>query len=293
MTKEYGKIIFVNSYKGGAGKTTLSMMHCIDDLFNTQKYNNVIYMDLDILGTGTCYLFDETKLPEGKSFEVTGEAVPIELTKGAESALLHVVYLSPSIDGKFSLGSIHFINHQELAIEMLREKIQQYIVKYLNIQPGSLFVLDCSPGFSKFEQQLLRFCYAELNTKAEIFEEYITTLDSSHIKKCICCLNATQTAFEVYANHRNIRLTINDMQNYDGYLRSIAGTSNPMPVIDRKWSEIRKEIRDKLNNDDIELYRWKYSKEIALRTTFLNESKIENQVEDYIFTADNYKEMQA
>ena len=47
--KKQNEIIIVNSFKGGAGKTTLALTHCINDLFHEQKYENVIYIDLDIL----------------------------------------------------------------------------------------------------------------------------------------------------------------------------------------------------------------------------------------------------
>ena len=40
------KAIFVNSFKGGAGKTTLALTHCIDQLFHKNRsYENVIYID--------------------------------------------------------------------------------------------------------------------------------------------------------------------------------------------------------------------------------------------------------
>ena len=74
------KIIFVNSFKGGAGKTTLSLMHCITGLFSSSVYENVIYMDLAILGTATSYLFEDGRLPVEKCFDRTGKPVKIALT---------------------------------------------------------------------------------------------------------------------------------------------------------------------------------------------------------------------
>lgn len=39
------KVIFVNSFKGGAGKTTLALMYCINHVFYQKgQYENVIYI---------------------------------------------------------------------------------------------------------------------------------------------------------------------------------------------------------------------------------------------------------
>lgn len=282
-----GKIIFVNSYKGGAGKTTLAMMHCIDDLFHKKAYKNVIYIDLDILGTGTRYLFDENKLPEDKCFDITEKPVMIELKEGKETAPLYVAYLSPSFNGHFALGGQHFINHPEIAEESLREKVMKFISKCIDAEPETLFVLDCAPGFSKFEQNILKSCY-NLDKKITIQEEYVTTMDSSHIRKCIQCLNDTQTGFEIDIAKRDISIYINDMQNFEGYL--LPDKDSAMPKIDKiteLWNSIKKYIKNSLNNRKIKIYRWKYSQNISVRTTFHYEQKLENNVRDYLFTINN------
>lgn len=78
------KILFVNSFKGGAGKTTLSLMHCISNLFDGNDFDNVIYMDLDRLGTATSYLFEDGKLPMDRCFNLTEETVSVELEANKE-----------------------------------------------------------------------------------------------------------------------------------------------------------------------------------------------------------------
>lgn len=292
-----GKIIFVNSYKGGAGKTTLSMMHCIDALFHTKKYKNVIYMDLDILGTGTRYLFDEKKLPEDKCFDNTGTSVPITLKKGTETALLHIAYLSPSFNGHFSLGGLRFINHQEMLEKTLEEKVIKFLQASLKAEAGTLFILDCAPGFSRFEQHILKKCYdLASKEKLEIQEDYVTTLDSSHIKKCIQCLIDSKDGFEMDIEHRKIRFIINDMQNYTASLSDPDKTTAGNDPAEAYWKNVKKSIKkefaDKeLSNEEIkkiEFFRWKYSSHISNRTTFLKEQKLENDVDDYIFQSGNF-----
>lgn len=290
-----GKIIFVNSYKGGAGKTTLSMMHCIDALFHTKKYKNVIYMDLDIWGTGTRYLFNEQKLPEDKCFDNTGTTVPIELKKDNETALLHMAYLSPSFNGHFSLGGLRFINHQEMLENALEEKIIKFLQTCLESESSTLFVLDCAPGFSRFEQHILKKCY-DLKEKPEIQEDYVTTLDSSHIKKCIQCLADSKVGFEMDIERRKIRFIINDMQNYTTSLSSPGKTTAGSDPVETYWKSVKRTIKKELgdkkfSNEEIkqvEIFRWKFSSSISNRTTFLKERKLENEVDDYIFQSGNF-----
>ena len=52
-------------------------------------------MDLDILGTGTCYLFDEERLTEARSFDKTGDSVKVPLGIGRQTEILHMAYLDP------------------------------------------------------------------------------------------------------------------------------------------------------------------------------------------------------
>lgn len=286
-----GKIIFVNSYKGGAGKTTLSLMHCIDDLFNSHKYTNVIYMDLDMLGTGTCYLFEDGKLPEEKCFEKTGKQVTVVLTDGAgETAQLYVTFLNPAFKGRSALGGNHWLNHQEAAEESLRKKVMDFIRECFKKVPNTLVVLDCAPGLARLEQKILKECYElAVGGNIEIQEEYVTTLDSAHIRKCIQCLNNNRVSSALDEKTRKIRMVINDMQNYEGYINDRVNSKVSTVTADEAWADIVGEIKKTLKNKAIEIYRWKYSKEIALRTTFKNERKLENQVDDYIFTSKNYR----
>lgn len=58
---------------------------------------------------------------------------------------------------------------------------------------------------------------------------------------------------------------------------------------DSKWNDFAENISEKLNNIAVNIYSWKYSLEIAMRTVFMQGEKVENQVENYIFTSDNYK----
>lgn len=54
------KIVMFNSFKGGAGKTTTALCRCISE-YKEKVYQNVYYVDLDILGTGVEYVLSLRK----------------------------------------------------------------------------------------------------------------------------------------------------------------------------------------------------------------------------------------
>lgn len=281
MRNEPIKIIFVNSFKGGAGKTTLSLSHCISALHETE---NVIYMDLDLLGTGTRYLFDEKNVPPDQCFDQTGKSVPVKIAYSSGDKILHLAYLSTSFKGHFTLGGAHLIQHQEIAEEGLISRVLSFINEQTQTSVKTLLVLDCAPGFTKMEQKILKECYS-LAAKGlvEVEEEYITTLDSAHVQKCIQCLYDGKDNFEVPKKHRNIKVVINDIQNYEGYLREKLQRDT-----NAEWQKIAEEIRKQFVNMAITLIRWKYSEEIAVKSTYMNERKLENQVDEYILTSGNF-----
>lgn len=288
---ERGRIIFVNSFKGGAGKTTLSLMHCISGIFHGAGYKNshfenVVYMDLDILGTGTCYLFDEEQLTEDKSFGQTGEPVKVPLKLNRQKGLLYVAYLDPKLKMRASFGEKQFVNHQTIAIEILKERVTDFIRKQFEQVSETLLVVDCAPGFSELEQRVMEFCY-ELAVKKDILveENYVTTLDAAHIRKCIESMNDIDVTFSYRPKFRSVHVVINDMQNYVRYVKEV----EEAPDYEKKIEEIAKEIQVRLGNSRTRLHFWRYSPDMALRSVFTREQKVENHAEDYLFTEENYR----
>ena len=288
MKNEPVKIIFVNSFKGGAGKTTLSLSHCITGFSDPEKFDNIVYMDLDLLGTGTRYLFDEKNVPEDKCFDQTGKSVSIKIGTGGQNEL-HLAYLSTSFNGRFVLGGPHFAHHQGIVEETLRDKVIKFIKAQTSRSVKTMIVLDCAPGFSEMEQKILKECYS-MASQGEVIveEEYVTTLDSAHVRKCIQCLHEGQKNFEVPKDNRNIKVVINDIQNYEGYLRNEEGKNAT-----EEWEKIAAEMKKQFGDMKITLMRWKYSEEVAIKSTYLNERKLENQIDDYILTSANYIEIGA
>lgn len=78
----------------------------------------------------------------------------------------------------------------------MKGKVIDFINRSLKEEPKTLLVLDCAPGFSHFEQQILEECYKlAAKGKVNVQEDYVTTLDSAHVEKCIQCLKDSQTSF--------------------------------------------------------------------------------------------------
>jgi hypothetical protein len=290
--KKHNEIVFVNSFKGGAGKTTLSLTHCIDDLFHEQKFENVIYIDLDILGTATSYLFDKDKLPLEKCFNHTKKAVRVDLDYEGETKGLHVLYLSPELKTRSIYKGINYINNQDIAQQLLRDDITAFVRERVEGQEGNLIVFDCAPGFSKMEQELLKTCYdMKLARKTQVREEYVATLDSGHIEKCVQCLADSWKTFQVQPDFRNIRLTLNDIQNYYSY-----ANRDPKSDAEQQFQEIAETISARLQEEqvrEVEIFFWRYSQDIAVHSVFRHQRFVENQVDCYILTQDSYKKYQA
>lgn len=287
--KVQNKIIVVNSFKGGAGKTTLALTHCMDALFHQRKYENVVYIDLDILGTATSYLFDKEKLPLDKCFNQTGTGTEVPLAYDGESRRLHVVYLSPELKMQSMYGGLNYMNHQELVQQRLRDDILDYVRGIVGKQKGNLIVFDCAPGFSRMEQELLKACYdMKLDKKADIMEEYVATLDSGHIEKCVECIRVSWETLLIPPEFRKVRLTLNDIQNYYRY----AEEDEKMDA-EKQLGEMAETLAARLKREDdvhnTEICFWRYSKEIAMRSIFMHQWFVENQIDSYIMTSDSYR----
>lgn len=215
----------------------------------------------------------------------------ITLTYENESKVLYIVYLSPGLKTRSSYGESDYVNHQGIARQRIRDDIFTYVSNILEKQKSNLVVFDCAPGFSEMEQELLKKFYdMKFRGKVDVREEYVATLDTGHIEKCIQCIRDSWEILDISPEYRNIRMTLNDMQNYYQYLNT-----DPKADVEQRIQKMADSIKTRLQAEGdmqaVEIFFWRYSKEIAVRSIFMNQTIVENQPECYIMTEDSYKKM--
>ena len=199
-----------------------------------------------------------------------------------------MAYLDPKGKIKAAFGEKHFVSHQTVAIDILEKQVTDYIRKAFQTVPETLLVVDCAPGFSELEQKVLGFCY-DLAGKSDILveENYVTTLDSAHVRKCIESMNDIDVSVHYRRESRCVHVVINDIQNYVRYVKEV----EEAPDAEERIEGIAREIQNRLDNDRVRVHLWRYSQEMALRNVFSRGQKVENHTEDYLFTGENYREI--
>ena len=64
--KKKNKIIMVNSFKGGTGKTSVALAQCVHNWRTKNTYDNIYFLDIDRLGTSLAYIL----LPESEKANI-------------------------------------------------------------------------------------------------------------------------------------------------------------------------------------------------------------------------------
>ena len=64
----------------------------------------------------------------------------------------------------------------------------------------------------------------------------MTTLDHAHIHKCVQCLEDSVNGFKKLSSERTMNIIINDVQNYDGWLKDKTKDA------DEEWNRIKEEV---------------------------------------------------
>lgn len=82
-----------------------------------------------------------------------------------------------------------------------------------------------------------------------------------------------------------MNIIINDVQNYDGWLKDKTKDA------DEEWNRIKEEVLKQLEKADAKIWRWRYSENVAMSSVYLNGEKVENHPEDYLFTGEKFKEI--
>jgi len=202
MAKDNGskknRVVLINSFKGGAGKTSISLSLCVSAALNNQNnelYNKIFYFDIDYLGTGSYYKLFAEDCGEKNFFNYYNKnlwekaAHEINIAE-AEKCMFYAICIDPKLRIKKSNYENTVIKTNDTEDAKLVGNIMDFIRKsskdVLNPKPN-LYILDCSPGLNKVERDLLTI----LNNKKEqldVNEIFVTTYDDSHIRKTVECL---------------------------------------------------------------------------------------------------------
>ena len=212
-------IIMVNSFIGGTGKTSVALSNCVHNCMYSKEYENVFFIDIDRFGTSMAYaLFQDGELPY--YFEQYTEACyervcnPIKVDKKGNG--FYAVLLNPVANRRQDYHvSGRFWEHTDIGGTVFYKDLISFMNKCMSQSVSNLFVVDCSPGLTDLERQLLDAFYGmrQKGTVSEIEELYVTTFDASQIRKTVDCLNDNRGF--LHRGNRNVSIVLNDLHNWE------------------------------------------------------------------------------
>lgn len=277
------RIVMINSFKGGAGKTTASLCRCVYE-YREKRYHNIYYVDLDILGTGVNYVLS-LKEQEGYYNDADGvnnrnfSQKVQKIIDGDENILFYAAPLNPISRIKQSYGGQDRLrSHPDVEKGIFGQKVKELIDLILesNRKRNNLIVLDCAPGISYVEERILDDLYdMEKDGGKDVCVEeiYVTTPDSSHIQKTVDSLNGWSAYLRQH--NRTITVLINDLFDCEGMHKRCEGESHP------NFHFIREKIIDKVLEDleipAVKILYKEYSEDLLKGSIIKNEIKLVNR----------------
>lgn len=288
--REKSRIILINSFKGGAGKTSISLALCVTaaiENHNKKHYNKIFYFDIDLLGTGSYYKLFPDGIENRKYFNDYDKSKWHEFPKelklekdGEVKGSFYALYINPILRIKKKIYENTVIRVNDKKEETLIGDIIHFMENETGMvgmgekQKPNLYILDCSPGFNKFERKLIE----ELNNNSNynIKEVFVTSYDSSHVEKTVECLKEYCNTSE---ERKKFYIVLNDIHNI----------SKKINGVNLNFSLAEKEINNLFNkgekiNDYEEtyyLYENTYSERLCASNLFLNKIGIANSFDDY------------
>lgn len=286
--KVHNKIVMVNSFKGGTGKTSVALSYCVYN-WREEPYDSIYFIDIDRLGTSMSYA-----LFQGKEQEQKGEAPcyfdeyprksfeevcnPIPLTEGDSDKGFYAVLLNPVANRRQDYevhGRLRY--HEETSQSLFEHHLLDFLRKCLKSAESSLFVVDCSPGLSEMEQYLMKEFYEMRETgNLEVEEVYVTTFDSSQIRKTIDCLN--DHADLLRKEKREVSIVLNDLHN----CQKLADEDKDKDFI-FDWRNTANEMLKELTDHEHVKIRYKQFEKRQMKTSVIkNERHLINNTAAYV-----------
>lgn len=240
------KIIIVNSFKGGTGKTSVALSNCVHNCKQNDCYQNIFFIDIDRLGTSMSYaLFADQQTPvyfddyKERYFERVCNKILEDKTR---NTVLYAVLLNPVANRRqdFDLHG-RLWQHSDISGALFFDDLESFLKKCMSNECSNLFVIDCSPGLTDLERHLLELFYnmRQSGTVSEIEELYVTTFDASQIRKTIECLNDAKDFLK--KGERDASIVLNDIHNWESISKDYKERSFD-------WKKHAADIYHKLND---------------------------------------------
>ena len=279
------KIVMINSFKGGAGKTTAALCRCVSE-YKGDTYQNIYYIDLDILGTGVEYVFSLEKqevyyndLDDGKNSRLQEKVPKIDL-EGKNHFFAAI--LNPVSRRKESYsGQDRLRSCPDVERGIFQSKVKKLLDKILNGKGKNLIVLDCAPGISYTEECILADVYAMRDNdkkSVEVEEIYVTTPDASHIRKTAESLN--EYAAYLKKGNRTVTILINDLFDCEGMYQREREEDEEIHFVYKKQDIIR-EIESIFHIPSLKIFYLPYRENLLKRSIIKNVAKLKNRLDDY------------
>lgn len=214
------KIIMVNSFKGGTGKTSVALANCVHNCTQNKSYKNIFFIDIDRLGTSMSYaLFPDEIKPkyfdeyDERYYERVCNKILEDKDKGT---VLYAVLLNPVANRRqdYDVRGC-FWQHSDISGSIFLQDLLSFLRRCISREINNLFVIDCSPGLTDMERFLLNEFYnmRQNGEISEIEELYVTTFDASQIRKTVECLNDAKDFLK--RGDRNVSIVLNDLHNWE------------------------------------------------------------------------------
>lgn len=311
------KIIMVNSFKGGTGKSSLALAHCLYEWKRNEEreergediyYSRIFYVDIDRLGTSmSYYLFpDGEKKPKPCYFDryqkegiraVCNEVVLLHDKKGSSGgdsvssyddteaerkskSALYAVLLNPIANRRQDYHiQGRLMQHEKIANVMFVDELERFFIECMETKENCLFVIDCSPGLSELERNLLQKFYDLQNDRALCVEEiYVTTFENGQIRKTIDCLN--DCADTMYRENRELSIVLNDIQNCMGAAQEAQKSGEEFNI---QWEKVAKDILDNLSEKrNVKIRYKKYNVEQMRAGIVNNVINLDNNIDAFM-----------
>lgn len=241
MDKEKCKIYFINSVKGGSGKTTVALslaftyMNDLDEKYKAYKSGNkheevskpqVCYIDLDMLGTGVKHIIYGDTTEDLKYFNDTKVGAKtfgdfrtyINKIERLESEFTIDCILLNS-DGKKKKSFIKGNYNNYISMNVFLERAKNLLSALIEEKIYDVIVIDSSPSYDSFSRELYYFLsnlskdvINENNYSVSVYNLFISTFENSHVLTNISCLADLIKSSDVEAE--NVKLVLNDTTNY-------------------------------------------------------------------------------